>query len=129
MKMSWQFALSLSLTLVWTMLLSSLRRDKTLILSMADLECRTHCTAGGREDYMVQLPGNGLTLSKQLTDPIMKTESLRTSAVVNLKSIKSSLSSGNSVWGEREGGRKWRGGREGGREGEREEERDREKGI
>ena len=116
------------------MLLSSLRKDKTLILSMADLECRTHCTAGGREggregeDYMVQLPGDGLTLSKQLTDPIMKTESLRTSAVVNLKSIKSSLSSGNSVWGEG-GRRKWRGGREGGREEEREEERDREKGI
>ena len=65
---------------------------------------------------MIQLPGDGLTLSKQLTDPIMKTESLRTSAVVNLKSIKSSLSSGNSVWeGGREGGRKWRGGREGGR--------------
>ena len=76
---------------------------------------------------MVQLPGDGLTLSKQLTDPIMKTESLRTSAVVNLKSIKSSLSSGNSVWGE--GGRK--GGREEveGRKRRREEGRDREKGI
>ena len=37
------------------------------------------------------------TRSKQFTDPIMKTESLSTSATVSLKSMKSSLSSGNSV--------------------------------